>query len=121
MRAANGAPGGARLLARASRPGTPTALTAYLGPGSSARRPADRKAGLWEPIARLPAPPGAPFPSFEGRRKKGPRARPGARKQTHGTAKRWLSDECRKIRAAAQKNHAARCAWRRRPRWFGDA
>src|SRR5262245_22519344 len=40
----------------------------HMGPGSSARRPADRKAGLREPIARLPAPPGAPFPSFEGKK-----------------------------------------------------
>src|SRR5882724_3875756 len=43
-----------------------------------------------EPIARLLAPPGAPFPRLKGKRKKGPRARPGARNQNHGTAKRWL-------------------------------
>src|SRR5882672_6974714 len=46
-----------------------------------------------EPIARLLAPPGAPFPRFEGKRKKGRRARPGARNQNHGTAKRWLFDD----------------------------
>jgi hypothetical protein len=54
--------------------------------GGSQRRPkgADRKAPE--------APPGAPFPSIEGKRKKRRRARPGARKQNHGTAKRWLLD-----------------------------
>src|SRR5262249_6058197 len=59
------------LLARALAPRDPHRPQATLGPGSSARRPADRKAGLWEPIARLPAPPGAPFPSFEGKKEKG--------------------------------------------------
>jgi hypothetical protein len=39
-------------------------------------RLADRKAGLREPIARLPAPPGAPFPSFEGKRKTGTKGPP---------------------------------------------
>src|SRR5882724_11191626 len=53
-----------------------------------------------EPIARLLAPPGAPFPRLKGNRKKGPRARPGARKQTHGPAKRWL-------RRSRQKNDSA--------------
>src|SRR2546422_15508 len=55
----------------------------YGGPCVLARR---TKLGLAnpakEPIARLLAPPGAPFPRLQGKRKKGPRARPGARKTT---------------------------------------
>src|SRR5260221_11971157 len=43
-----------------------------------------------EPIARLLAPPGAPFPRLKGKRKKGRRAPPGARNQNHGPAQRWL-------------------------------
>ena len=42
------------------------------------------------PIARLLAPPGAPFPRLRGNGKRGRRARPGARIQNHGTAERWL-------------------------------
>src|SRR5262249_23301346 len=42
------------LLARARAPRDPHRPQPHLGPGSSACRPADRKAGLREPIARLP-------------------------------------------------------------------
>ena len=72
-----------------ARPGTPTALKA-LGPGSSARRPADRNAGpreVSQTSRRLPA---LHSPRLRGEGKQGPRARPGTRNQTHGTAKRWL-------------------------------
>ncbi len=71
------------------RPGIPTALKRlgsrkHDAQAGLANRPkgADRKAPE--------APPGAPFPSFEGKRKTGRRARPGARNQNHGTAERWL-------------------------------
>src|SRR5258708_9083588 len=41
-----------------------------------------------ERIATLPPPPGAPFPSFEGKRKTG--TKPGARNPNHGTAQRTI-------------------------------
>ena len=88
-RAANGAPGGARLLARASRPGTPTALKRTWVPEAWREgRPIARLAygSRSQGSQRLPAL-HSPF-GEEG--KQGPRARPGARNQTHGTAERWL-------------------------------
>src|SRR5262245_34542590 len=46
-----------------------------------------------EPIARLPAPPGAPFPRL-GEKEKGTKGLPrGPKKYGHGTAKRWLKQD----------------------------
>src|SRR5262249_22045477 len=59
------------LLARARAPRDPHRPQAHLGPGSSACRPADRKAGLREPIARLPGRLPALHPLMEGGRKTG--------------------------------------------------
>jgi hypothetical protein len=91
-----------------------------LGPGSSACRPADRKAGLREPIARLPGRLPALHPSPLGeRRKTGRRAQPGVRKTKprHSGAlaiwERWLF-------ARVYKNHAARSISCRRPRWLSE-
>jgi hypothetical protein len=77
-----------------ARPGTPTALKALalkaLGPGSLARRLAFSE-GWPDGASRSVAPPGAPFLSLAGeRRKTGRRAHPGVRKQNPGTAERWL-------------------------------
>ena len=52
---------------------------------AGSRKPGLR--GLANPW-RLPA---LHSPRFEGKQEKGRRARPGARKQSHGTAKRWLT------------------------------
>src|SRR5258708_6515157 len=69
-----------------------------------------------EPIARLLAPPGAPFPRLKGKRKKGRRARPGARNQNHGTAERWLFDNQIKNATARAKINAYRDPRRGSPR-----
>src|SRR5260221_12018567 len=76
-----------------------------------------------EPIARLLAPPGAPFPHVEGKRKKGRRARPGARNQTHGTAERWLLDTAAAIHCRTQRWTVVPSPWqwhcetRKIPKW----
>ena len=54
-------------------------------------------------FANLPAPPGAPFPLFGEEGKQGPRARPGARNQTHGTAERWLLDNAAAMSCRSQR------------------
>ena len=50
----DGAPRGARASSQEARASRDPHPLQNLGPGSSACRPADRKAGLREPIARLP-------------------------------------------------------------------
>ena len=79
-----------------ARPGTPTTLKA-LGPGSLARRSADRKADLREPIARLPGASRRSIPSCQRDGKRERRAGPGARIQSPGSAEHWRSastNEC---------------------------
>src|ERR1041385_2334765 len=65
---------------RPARHGTPTTLQ-HLGPGSSAGRPADRKAGLREPIARLPGRLPALHPS------------PMEREGKQGDGRTWASEK----------------------------
>jgi hypothetical protein len=78
-----------------ARPGTPTALKALavkaLGPGSSARRPADRKAGLTEP-RKLRGASRRSIPLPCGREKENRETgAPGRPKTKPRAAERWLS------------------------------
>src|SRR5262249_43243264 len=87
----NGAPRGARASSQEARASRDPHPLQTLGPGSSACRPADRKAGLREPIARLPGRLPALHPSpMEREGKQGTRS-PGSPKNARaGTAERWL-------------------------------
>src|ERR1044071_7640499 len=69
------------LLARARAPRDPHRPQAHLGPGSSACRPADRKAGLREPIVRLPGRLPALHPS------------PMEREGKQGDGRTWASEQ----------------------------
>jgi len=100
-----------------ARPGTPPP-SSELGPGSSAWQ-AGRSQCRPRRFRKPPAPPGAPFPSFEGETENGRRARPGPENQTHGTAERWLTIwrdgtamSMRSINTSSKKQH------RRRKRLF---
>src|ERR1041385_5133162 len=88
----DGAPRGARASSQEARaPRDPHPLET-LGPGSSACRPADRKAGLREPIARLPGRLPALHPSPMERGGKQGTGSPGSpKKHRAGTAERWLN------------------------------
>src|SRR5262245_18841411 len=79
------------LFAGARAPRDPHRPPKHLGPGSSACRPADRKAGLREPIARLPGrlPALRPAPMERGG-KQGDGPSRGPKKHRAGTAERWL-------------------------------
>src|ERR1044071_9741489 len=89
----DGAPRGARASSQEARASRDPHPLQHLGPGSSACRPADRKAGLREPIARLPGrlPALHPSPMGEGR-KTGDGLTRQPEKHWAGTAERWLND-----------------------------
>ena len=78
------------LTLRAHAPRDPHPLKTRWVSEARRVRPADRKAGQGSLASSL-APPGAPSPRFEGRRKTGRRANPGRPKPSAGAAERWLS------------------------------
>src|ERR1043165_1551907 len=75
---------------RPARHGTPTPSKPWV-PEARRVRPADRKAGLREPIARLPGRlPALHSPPMEGEGKQGTGSPGSPKKHRAGTAERWL-------------------------------